>query len=288
MNKDYTVKPLDFDDQSLRIYSEFLAKYFKRPDLFTFEYLKWQYVENPVGRAVGYNAFFKDELVSHAAAIPLTAFIFDKEEKWLLSVNFLTSPAHYRKGLSALLAKKMDNLGKNLGCTFDIGIANRKSTPYSIKARGMEWAATLDVRLGVGLPKRKKEPAVHYDFKVLWDKESLAWRLRRPGSQYWKKTKGELDLVFTCSGKPGSKTLLGHFASEEIGEALPIKSKINMPLTLWVGKDPHIDWHRTLSFNLPGWLRASPLNLLYKDLSGKNRSLINKRIFFQAIDFDAF
>ncbi len=286
--KKYTYKPLEFNDQSVDVYSNFLAGYYKRPDLFTFEYLKWQYAKNPMGKAVGYNAFFKDELIAHVVTIPMRAVIFDKEEKWLLLVNAITVPEYRKKGISVGLAEKVEQLGIDLGYAVIIGIANRNSTPSYIKGRGMEWSTTLDAHIGIGRPTLKKKTEVHCDFRVLWDKKSLDWRLKRPGSQYWRKRHQKRCKVYALSGKPGIKTLLGNFAPEEVGEHLPSKRRINKPLTLWIGKDPNIDWHRTLSFNLPGCLRPSPLNFLYKDLSGKNRSLIDKRIFFQAVDFDAF
>jgi hypothetical protein len=57
---DYIQKPLAFDDQSLKLYSRFLSTHYGKPEQFTFDYIKWQYVENPAGRAVGYDAFYLD------------------------------------------------------------------------------------------------------------------------------------------------------------------------------------------------------------------------------------
>ncbi|MCK4762162.1 MAG: hypothetical protein KAW12_08195 [Candidatus Aminicenantes bacterium] len=285
---EYTYKPLQFDDQTLKLYSEFLSRHYKRPDLFTFEYVKWQYAENPVGKAVGCDVFFDGELVSHGAAVPQRAFILGEEETWLLQVNFMTVKEHRRKGLSAEVANRMEGLGYDLGHTFAIGIANRNSTPYSVKARGMELSATLDARIGTGPTRKKKNGFADYDFRVLWDKESLAWRLKRPGPLYWKKEKRGNCAVFTPSGKPGFKTLLGNFAAQEVGEAVSGRGKFGLPLTLWIGIDPQIDWGKSLYFNLPGWLRQSPLNVVFKDLSGRKRSLTGKKILFQSLDFDAF
>ena len=89
---DYLQKPLTFDDQSLKRYSRFLTTYYGKPEQFTFDYIKWQYVENPAGRAVGFDAFYREELVAHVATIPLKAVLFGKEEKWLLLVNAMTLP----------------------------------------------------------------------------------------------------------------------------------------------------------------------------------------------------
>lgn len=286
--KDYIQKPLAFDDETLKLYSDFLSRYYKRPELFTFEYIKWQYADNPVGRAVGYDAFWKDELVAHVATIPLRAVIFDREEKWLLLVNAMTVPEHRRQGISVGLADHIENLGRELGCTFIIGIANRNSTPAYIKGRQMEWSATLDARLGFSTPSLDHEGEIHYDFRVLWDRESLKWRLNRPDGRYWRRDKGERCRLFAHSGKPGIKVFMGEFSAAQVSGNHSREKRPVLPLNLWIGKNPSIRWNRSLFFPIPEWLRPSPLNLLFKDLSGQKRSLVNKSIFFQAIDFDAF
>ncbi len=72
----YIQKPIAFDDQSLEQYSRFLSTNYGKPEQFTFDYIKWQYVDNPVGRAVGFDAFYRGELIAHVATIPLRAVIF--------------------------------------------------------------------------------------------------------------------------------------------------------------------------------------------------------------------
>jgi GNAT superfamily N-acetyltransferase len=286
--KDYVQEPLAFDDGRLRLYSDFLSRYYGRPDLFTVEYLAWQYRDNPVGRAVGWDAFFKGELVAHVATIPLRALIFDREEKWLLLVNAMTVPEHRRQGISVGLADRIERLGVDLGCTFIIGIANRNSTPAYIRGRGMEWSTTLDARVGIGLPRLKRNAGGGCDFKVLWDRESLAWRLKRPGTRYWRRQRGDHCTLFAPSGIAGIKTILANFPASEVGDDFPPRRRTALPLNLWIGKDARMSWARSCFVPIPDRLRPSPLNFLFKDLSGRNRSLKNKSIFFQAVDFDVF
>jgi len=284
----YIQKPIAFDDQSLKQYSRFLSTHYGKPEQFTFDYIKWQYVDNPVGRAVGFDAFYRGELIAHVTTIPLRAVIFGKEEKWLLLVNAMTLPEHRRQGVSVGLADNIERSGRERGCTFIIGIANLNSTPAYVKGRQMELSTTLDARLGPGMPDRENVSEERYDLKVLWNEKSLRWRLKRPGGRYWQRVKKGQSTLFAPSGKPGIKVVMGNFSNSDVGEALPLRPYIGMPLNLWIGKDPAIRWGRSPFIPIPDWLKPSPLNFLFKDLSGQNRSLRGKRIFFQCIDFDAF
>jgi len=284
----YIQKPLDFSDQSLKGYSRFLSTHYRKPERFTFDYLKWQYVDNPAGRAVRFDALYRGEMVAHVATIPLRAVIFGKEEKWLLLVNAMTLPEHRRKGVSVSLAANIEQMGRERGCTFIIGIANRNSTPAYVKGRQMELSTTLDARLGLGMPNKEDVPEEFYDFRVLWDEETLRWRLKIPGGRYWRWVKKGRSTLFAPSGKPGIKIVMGNLSDSDVGEALPLREYTGMPLNLWIGKDPAIRWGISPFIPIPDWLKPSVLNFLFKDLSGQNRSLRNKRILFQCIDFDAF
>jgi GNAT superfamily N-acetyltransferase len=284
----YIQKPLAFEEESLRRYCRFLSTHYGKPEQFTYDYLKWQYVDNPAGHAVGFDAFYREELVAHVATIPLKAVIFGKEEKWLLLVNAMTLPEHRRQGVSVGIADNIERTGREHGCTFIIGIANRNSTPAYVKGRQMELSTTLDARLGLGMPAREGSPGEHYDFKVLWDEKGLRWRLKKPGGRYWQKVEKGRSTLFAPSGRLGINTVLGHFPKSDVGEVLPLRAGTGMSLNLWIGKDPAIRWGRSPFIPIPDRLKPSPLNFLFKDLNGQKRSLLNRRIFFQCIDFDAF
>ncbi len=283
----YRYKPLEFDDTDLELYTRFLAEHYKQPELFTFEYIAWQYRDNPAGKAVGYNAFFEDELVAHVVTIPFRAVIEGSIETGLLLANAMTVPEHRRKGISVGLADNIERFGIDSGCTFIVGIANRNSTPAYIKGRHMELAGPLEARIGLGLPSRS-EGRDNYDFQLAWDRQSLDWRLRRPGSTYWSKNIGGKQVIFTNSGKPGIKTIMGHFETELLDGELPRKAPSFLPVSLWIGMDSNLRWGRSLYIPIPQRLRPSPLNFLFKDLSGMNRKLAGKKLFFQAVDFDVF
>jgi GNAT superfamily N-acetyltransferase len=287
MMSEYQYKPLEFGDADLELYTRFLAEHYGQPELFTFEYIKWQYRDNPAGKAVGYNAFYGDELVAHVVTIPFKAVIGDSVEVGLLLANAMTVPEHRRKGISVGLADNIETMGLDLGCSFVVGIANRNSTPAYIKGRKMELVGPLGARMGIGLPSRPND-AENYDFQLAWDSETLGWRLNRPGSTYWQKTVAGRRVIYAGSGKPGIKTIMGHFKPDFLQKDLPSSGPSAMPVSLWIGMDSDIRWGRSLYVPIPKKLRPSPLNFLFKDLSGKNRKLAEKKIFFQTVDFDVF
>ena len=60
------------------------------------------------------------------------------------------------------------------------------------------------------------------------------------------------------------------------------------PLRLWLGLDPGIDWRGSAFLPIPEWLRPSPLNLFFRDLSGGGFAPDPDRLVFRPLDFDAY
>ena len=60
------------------------------------------------------------------------------------------------------------------------------------------------------------------------------------------------------------------------------------PITAWIGLNSNCDWSKSLYINLPERFKPSPLNLVFKDLSGLGRTLAPEKILFSLIDFDAY
>ena len=78
------------------------------PDcVFREKYYEWQYMDNPNGRVVSYNAYAGDaQLAAHYAAIPIKMLLNGNEELGLLSLNTSTHPNHQGKRLFTTLADK--------------------------------------------------------------------------------------------------------------------------------------------------------------------------------------
>ena len=54
---DYIFKEIEYSRQSLQLYADFLNFVFKGKILTTTDFLDWEYNQNPLGKAYGYNAF---------------------------------------------------------------------------------------------------------------------------------------------------------------------------------------------------------------------------------------
>ena len=126
ISKKYELKKLSF---SLNEYDQIVDLFRKDGNNLHYEksFLEWQYEQNPIGKAIGFNAFFEDKLVAHYAAIPINCLISGVVTKGLLSINTKTDSAHQGKGLFTLLAEETYSFAKELGFHFIVGVANDNS-----------------------------------------------------------------------------------------------------------------------------------------------------------------
>lgn len=60
MDKNYQISQVVTDDHSLLEILKLLQLVFPKSSKFSMKYLKWQYVENPVGIIVGFNAYYEN------------------------------------------------------------------------------------------------------------------------------------------------------------------------------------------------------------------------------------
>ena len=69
-----------------------------------------------------------------------------------------------------------------------------------------------------------------------------------------------------------------------VSKELPAASVL--PMKLWIGLDERFDWKGKLYKDIPMRFRPSPLNLIFKDLTGSGSTLKAEEVRFQALDFD--
>ena len=180
----YDIKPLDLSPKGIEICAELLSLVYSRSDQASEEkYLNWEYNLNPIGKAVGYNAWYNNKLAAHYVAQPIIMLINGKEARGLLSINTATHPEHQRKKLFTTLADATYQHAKNLGYSFVIGVANANSTPGFIRKLGFELISPLTAKIGIGRINYQstKNPNT---CERLWSRESLKWRLRNPLKKY--------------------------------------------------------------------------------------------------------
>jgi GNAT superfamily N-acetyltransferase len=277
---EYALREVSVDDASIAQAAELLRHVFPRSAHFTDEAVRWQYRDNPDGHVVGFNAWLGEELAAHYVTIPLLARVNGREEKGLLSLNTATHPSHQGKGLFTQLAKATYERGGREGFGFVVGVANANSTHGFTKKLGFQLVSPLRAMIGIGaLPWSRARVDVQYE--GIWSERKIKWRLAHPVYRYTATRTAEQDLVLSERSQAGARYVVA---------ALPqgsLDGKIKAPWRkVWIGLDPAMRWSGKAYMNIPMRLRPSPLNLIFKDLTGAGRTLDPARVRFQAIDFD--
>lgn len=271
---DYRIEQVIVDSEALKESQKLLQLVFKEhADKFSFDYLKWQYADNPVGPIVGFNAYMGDVLAAHYVTMPIFMNIDGKKTLGVLSLNTATHPEHRGKRLFTILADRTYQYAAENGYKFVIGVANANSTPGFIKHLGFKLIGPLTFKVGVGTDLY---PNKGYTFTRYWDKEIMDWRLKNPSMKYYKN--GEM---IVSPIKPGFKKLVYHDK-----EGLVSLPKLHgRPFNLYIGFGA--DLSKGLYSGIPKFIEHSPFNLIFRDLTeGTLPEVTKENIFFELIDFD--
>lgn len=280
----YTFAPVGMAD-NLGELSRLLISSFPDAEKYRSEaFLHWQYRDNPLGLAVGTNVFSGTSLAAHYVTLPMRAWFDGQERRGLLSLNTATHPKHQGRGLFTQLAERTYALGADQGFEFVVGVANANSTPGFLRKLGFQLVAPLDVRVGLGRVRSTSRDQ-ECQFAGIWDADFLTWRLANPVVRYAAKREGALTDIFSRTHIPGIKAALGSVASNAVTETASLRRALQ-PLTLWIGLDTQ-RLQSGLLHELPERFKASPLNLIFRDLRG-TRSLRAEDCAFRLLDFDAY
>ena len=272
----YIIKRTNVTSNNLKIYSDLLSLVFPSTNKFTIDFLEWQYKYNPAGIVVGFDAFFNDQLVGHYATIPVKYLLKGKVIIGLLSLNTATHPNHRGKRLFTKLADRTYKEAKEMGYEFIVGVANANSTNGFVKKLGFELVSQLEVKFGLG--KISSKPNSKHKFKPFWDDELLIWRLENSIKNYYFNSK----KIYVKTNFSGIRAQLHQSNSTNFN--LPSISPL---LNIWIGIDEY-KTKKGVFINLPTRFKPSPLNFIFKDLSGEIGSIKKKDLFFELIDFDAY
>ena len=149
--EEYRIEKVKTDEFALRESQSLLQLVFKEhADKFSFEYLKWQYADNPVGPIVGFNAYLDNVLAAHYVTMPIYMNIDGKRTLGLLSLNTATHPDHRGKRLFSILAERTYQYAAENGYKFVIGVANANSTHGFIKYLKFKLIGSLTFKIGIG------------------------------------------------------------------------------------------------------------------------------------------
>lgn len=279
----YDFKPIELSTKGLsKIIELFRASFGENcPSLKT---LEWQYLKNPLGPAVGFNAYYNNDLAAHYVTIPTQAKVLGNQEKGLLSLNTATHPQHQKRGLFTQLANLTYQEGLRQGYEFVVGVANHKSVHGFTKKLGFQHVGRLESRLFLRSPRIHES---HLDFHIDWNKDYLDWRLSCPGSNYLTcKNKNRIEIFYEHP-KFNIKVLVQNMPSTLNLQQLKSLSWKRNPFFYWLGVDSRLDWTNSMSISIPDKFKKIPLNLIFKDLKGQT-FIDFKKCAFYPIDFDAY
>lgn len=271
---DFHIEQVKVDDTSLLEIQNLLQLVFEvHADKFSIEFVKWQYVENPVGSIVGFNAYMGDLLAAHYVTMPIYMTIEGEKTLGLLSLNTATHPDHRGKRLFTILAEHTYQYAVEKGYKYVIGVANANSTPGFIKHLKFKLIGPLTFKIGFGT---NIYPQRDYTFTRYWDKELMDWRLKNPSMEYYKN--GNL---IVSPIKVGFKKLVCHNGADLT--ALP---KLCLrPLNLYIGFGANLS--KGLYVNVPKFIEKPPFNLIFRDLTdGTLPKVTSDNILFELLDFD--
>lgn len=247
--------------------------YKDRGKSFNKEGFRHWYLENPFGNAISFNAFDGDKMVSHYVCITKKLIIGERVVDGILSMATVTHPEYRGRGLFKTLAKKTYDYAQSQGYEFVIGVANANSFPGFIKHFPFQFVAQLDVKIGFGYHLFKEKDIL---FSGYWNSEAIKWRCRNNYKRHNSTIVGNYGKL--C------KTLLGDFPNDILDSVNLPKDKISFKPVLYVGLGAK---PKGLFINVPKFIKRSPFNLIFMDLTGgKLPKMTKDNVLFQLFDFD--
>lgn len=277
--------PVRCDEAAYADYVRLFADCFPGVDKFNRDYIDWLYRCNPDGKVVGFDARDGDRLAAHYVCIPARAKVGNEEVPVLLSLNTATHPDYQGKGLFTKLAELTYTAGAEQGYDSVYGVANANSTPGFTRKLGFQLVGPLQASVGVGpLGFDFSHDASSLQFKRIWSEQALAWRCASPVNPVGARaSQGHTSLLAQVPGSPIMAAALIDTAAPEVRKARTLS-----PLRLFLGQVPP-DWQRrSLYVEIPKRLRPSPLNLIYRSLTGRVKAIDPHAVFLGFIDFDAY
>ena len=240
---------------------------------FTEEDFKYWYADNPEGRVIAFNALDGGRIVAHEALIPEKMEVNGREVRCLRSMGSVTLPEYRGQKLLSILTNKCIEEGQKRGYEFVYGIANGNSIHTFLKYCGFTLVGQLDVKFGFG---KVREPQGKV-YKRLWTEESLRWRTSPKG---FFRSKDQVLKHF----KTGVAAVMGTEDEKLLDKIVSLKRKSSPAVRLYVGMGADLPWS---FFRVPKFVKHSPFNLIFRDLTGgKIPAMTKDNLFYQLMDFD--
>ena len=278
MEHNVSIRPIEVTEEALGELHRYLNVVFPKATKFTPDFVKWQYTLNPLGVMSGYNAWDGNRIVAHFAGLPLTMDLFGKVCKGLLIINVSSDPAYRRQKLFTRVGEHTIQQAKDTGYDFLIGAANANSIHTFIKYLGFYLISPLTVKVGFGAQIYTDK---EFNCNRLWDDAQWSWRLQNPANKYLYFKNNILSTPVSFFAKTLSKAQINYTADKQ----LRIKNYAGLRLlNLYIGLGA--DTSKGFYFKLPSFIKHSPFNLIFQDLTGNIPVIKKEDICFQLIDFD--
>ncbi len=229
-----------------------------------------------MGKVISFNAFYGEELVAHYACVPYKMKIDGRVVLGLFDIATATHPNHRGKGLFKTLAKTTFEYAKEQGYEFVLGVANANSFPGYMKHFPFTFVGQLEVRLGWGtniMPDGDKQ------FSIYWDVDAFNWRLKCCKANYSR----EKDCAI---GKYNSyvQTFMGKYENSFLDTTDLTNKGWGKKPKLYVGMGAKF---KSLYLKVPKFIKRSPFNLIFLDLTDGKLPIPNKdNFYFQLFDLD--
>lgn len=243
----------------------------------TESYLDWQYLRNPHGQVMGFDAFDEEgNLAAHYAIMPRIYTIGGIEYPAALSINTATHPNHQGKGLFTKLAQATYDRAAAAGIQFVVGAANGNSVGGFTRKLG--FANLGQIRLYIGL---RASRAREQDLYLAADGRWLRWRLENPSRQY-------LSTALASGGRSISTVInrvpfhLGAISGN--GEDLDVRRN-RLPLP---GFSPVFSASPPVAAKLPLRFQPSPWHVIWKDLAPGIDENLRTSLRMDGLSMDTF
>lgn len=281
-------QPIRFDPHTMAQYVALFAGCFPGVAKFTPDYLRWLYLDNPDGRALGFDAWDGERLAAHYVCVAARARLDGETVPVLLSLNTATAPAYQGRGLFTQLAEMSFEAARAAGFAGVYGVANANSTPGFIRKLRFQLVRQLEAQIGVGGLRVARAPdAAPPAFERVWSPASLAWRCAGPLQAVRCRARGEL-WQFEAPAVGRWLSAYAELGAAGLAPPAPAPHAGPSPLRLFIGLAPDSARRWRAYAGIPQRLRPSPLNLIYRSFAGGAAPLDAARIHFSFLDFDAY
>ena len=183
------------------------------------------------------------------------------------------------------MTTQLENYARDENYSFIIAIANKLATPAWLNSISMKFLSQLDVLIGYGDLGLKDLVLQENNFYSLWNQGRINWRKNNPYNKVLINNEKKIKFI-----SPSILSIIQVFSYLENDNTGLIfdKKRFNFFLPyLFIGLIPNKS-NKNLFFKVPNFLKPSPLNFLYKDISGNNSIIDVKKCFFSYLDFDAY